>query len=78
MALKGFLYLILTFIFCFVVVHVAKLAAIGFLSLKGKRQKQTPPPPKPEKKAEPVYYIVEKRKQRKATYSEPKEIQFKK
>ncbi|MGN0823533.1 MAG: hypothetical protein ACI4MB_00535 [Candidatus Coproplasma sp.] len=74
MALKGFLYLILTFAFCFIVVHFIKLALVGFLSLKEKKQ----PPPKPEKKSEPVYYIVEKKKPRKATYSEPKEIEFKK
>ena len=63
MALKGFLYLILTFAFCFVIVHFIKLALVGFLSLKEKKQ----PPPKPEKK-----------RPRKASYSEPKEIEFKK
>lgn len=75
MALKGFLYLILTFIFCFIAVHIVKLAIVGFLSLKEKKQ---PPTPKPEKKSEPIYYIVEKKKQRKASYSQPKEIEFKK
>ncbi|MGN1372905.1 MAG: hypothetical protein ACI4VK_02520 [Candidatus Coproplasma sp.] len=74
MALKGFLYLVLTFTFCFITVHFIKLAIVGFLSLKGKKQ----PPPKAEKKTEPVYYIVEKKRQRKATYSQPKEIEFKK
>ncbi|MGN0808191.1 MAG: hypothetical protein ACI4MN_07090 [Candidatus Coproplasma sp.] len=74
MALKGFLYLVLTFVFCFITVHFIKLALLGFLSLKAKKQ----PPPTPEKKSEPVYYIVEKKKQRKASYSQPKEIEFKK
>ncbi|MGN0805753.1 MAG: hypothetical protein ACI4MC_01835 [Candidatus Coproplasma sp.] len=74
MALKGFLYLVLTFVFCFIIVHFIKLAVVGFLSLKGKKQ----PPPKPEKKSEPVYYIVEKKRSKRATYSEPKEIEFKK
>lgn len=76
MAALGFVYLILTFIVCFAIVHVIKLAAIGFFSVK--KKKQEPPPPKPEKKTEPVYYIVEKKRARKSTYSEPKEIQFKK
>lgn len=75
MAIKGFLYLLLTFVFCFLVVHLIKLAVLGFLSLKVKKE---PPPPKPEKKSEPVYYIVEKKRQRKASYSEPKQIEFKK
>lgn len=74
MALTGFIYLLLTFVFCFITVHFIKLALLGFLSLKEKKQ----PPPKEEKKAEPVYYIVEKKRQRKASYSPPKEIEFKK
>ena len=61
MALTGFLYLLLTFVFFFITVHFIKLALLGFLSLKEKKQ----PPPKEEKKAEPVYYIVEKKRQRK-------------
>lgn len=74
MALIGFLYLLLTFALCFITVHFIKLALLGFLSLKEKKQ----PPPKEEKKCEPVYYIVEKKRQRKASYSPPKEIEFKK
>ncbi|MGN1104123.1 MAG: hypothetical protein ACI4QI_04530 [Candidatus Coproplasma sp.] len=73
MALTGLLYLVLTFVFCFITVHFIKLALLGFFSLKEKKQ----PPPK-EKKSEPVYYIVEKKRQRKASYSPPKEIEFKK
>lgn len=76
MASLGFVYLLLTFIICFTLVHVIKLAAIGFASLKKKRQ--PPAEPKPEKKSEPVYYIVEKKRARKSTYTEPREIQFKK
>lgn len=74
MALKGLLYLILTFAFCFILVHFIKLALVGLFSLKAKKQ----PPPKVEKKSEPVYYIVEKKRQRRSSYSEPKEIEFKK
>ena len=75
MALLGFLYLILTFVICFALVHLVKLAVVGFLSTRHK--KDPPPEPKPEKKSEPVYYIVEKKRARKS-YSQPREIQFKK
>lgn len=78
MALLGLLYLFIIFIVCFAVVHIFKLAMVGFKSLKPK-----PAPPKEEPnekqpaKPEPVYYIVEK-KRSKRTYGEPKEISFKK
>lgn len=75
----GILYLILTFLFCFCAVHVFKLAYVGFLSFYKKQEEPTPEPKKEkkEKKPEPVYYIVEKKRARKSTYSEPKEITFK-
>lgn len=71
----GILYVLLTFIACFALVHIIKLTVVGFLSFKRKK------PPvqaekKPEVKKEPVYYIVEK-KRAKRTYSEPREIKFK-
>lgn len=74
----GILYLFLTFVICFILVHVVKLAYIG---LKSVRRKPEPPKEKPEaeqkpKKPEPVYYIVEKKRAKKS-YSAPKEIQFK-
>ncbi|MBD5632705.1 MAG: hypothetical protein HDP34_05695 [Clostridia bacterium] len=70
----GILYLFLTFLFCFILVHLIKLAIIGINSLK----KPTPvEEKKPTPKAEPVYYIVEKKRSKK-TYSNPKEIEFKK
>lgn len=74
MAVAGFFYLLLTFILCFAVVHIAKLAFVGFLSLKKKEET----PPKQEKENTPVYYIVEKKRRQKTSYSEPKEFQFKK
>lgn len=72
----GILYLFLTFVICFILVHLIKLAYMG---LKSARKKSEPPPPekKPEPKAEHVYYIVEKKRAKKS-YSKPKEIQFKK
>ena len=74
----GVLYLFITFVVCFILVHLIKLAYIGLLSAKKKpeppKEKVAPPPPKPE----PVYYIVERKRSKKSTYSEPKEINFKK
>lgn len=69
----GILYLFLTFLICFILVHLIKLAYLGIMSLKN------PPEPekKPEPKPEPVYYIVEK-KRTKNNYSNPKEFEFKK
>ena len=76
----GAFYLILLFCLSFAIVHLFKLAYVGFLSIK----KLPEPPekqeekPENEQKIEPVYYIVEKKRARKSTYSQPKEIQFKK
>ncbi len=70
---KGLLYLFLTFLFCFILVHLIKLAYIGIVSGK----KPPEPEKKPEPKPEPVYYIVEKKRTKKS-YSNPKEIEFKK
>ncbi len=74
MAVLGFVYLILTFAVCFTLVHLIHLATIGFHSLKRKREVKPAPP---AKKSEPVYYIVEKKKPKKSTYSSPREIEFK-
>lgn len=74
----GVLYLFLTFAVCFILVHTIKLAYIGLKSTKKKPEPPPQPKEKPvEPKAEPVYYIVEKKRTRKSTYSEPKEIKFK-
>ena len=72
----GILYLFLTFLFCFILVAVIKLAYLGIITLRKPPavEEKKPPPPK----TEPVYYIVEKKRARKSTYSEPKEIKFKK
>lgn len=73
MATLGLVYILVTFIVCFALVHIIKLAVVGFFSLK----KKPPEEKKPEKKPEPVYYIVEKKRAKKS-YSDPKEIEFKK
>lgn len=69
----GILYLFLTFLICFILVHLIKLAYLGIKSLKKPQEVEKKPEPKPE----PVYYIVE-RKRTKKSYSNPKEIEFKK
>lgn len=69
----GFVYLLLTFLFCFILVHLFKLAAFGLISIKKPSEEEKKPEPKPE----PIYYIVEKKRTKK-TYSNPKEIEFKK
>ena len=71
--LMGILDLFLTFLFCFILVHVIKLVYIGIKSMK----KLPEPEKKPEPKPEPVYYIVEKKRTKKS-YSNPKEFEFKK
>ena len=68
----GILYLFLTFFFCFILVHVVKLAFLGMNSLKKPPRVEEKPTPK----VEPIYYIVEKKRTKKS-YSNPKEIEFK-
>ncbi len=70
----GILYLFLTFVCCFILVVLVKLAILGIKALKAPPPQEKKPTPKPE----PVYYIVEKKRAKKSTYSEPKEIKFKK
>ncbi len=61
---------------CIIVVHVGKLARIGYRTRKKKLPPEPPKTPEPER--EPVYYIVEKKKKRvKSEYSEPRRISFK-
>lgn len=64
----------LLFFICFATVHIFKLAYLGFLSLKKKPDEK---PPVEKKPAKPTYYIVEKKRPRRASYSEPREIEFK-
>ena len=68
----GILYLVLTFLGCFILVHFIKLAYLGLLAQKKPPEEEKKPEPKPE----PIYYIVEKKRAKK-TYSNPREIKFK-
>lgn len=80
----GIVWAIVLFLVCFFSIHIAKLANLGRQAQK--RLEQSAPPkqdPPAEKKApapsaqEPIYYIVEKKRRAKQTFSEPKEIKFK-
>lgn len=79
MATAGFFYTALIFLCSFAAVCFAKLAKTGLDSLKQR------PGEKPEKsdgrdeksdKPQPVYYIVEKKRARRASYGRPREIKF--
>ena len=78
----GVLWLVLLFSACFLGVHIVRLVKFGWLYQK----KEAPPKPTEEKKekapepkpsAEPVYYIVERKRKTRQNYGEPKEIRFK-
>lgn len=72
---QGFLFTIILFLICVIVVHAFVLAKIGYRTL---HKKLPPDPPQESKKSEPVYYIVEKKKKRvKSEYSDPREFKFK-
>lgn len=73
----GLLYIVLIFFVCFTVVHFVKLAIVGFQSFRKKPPAPKSPEKKVEKKVEPVYYIVEKKRAKRTSYSAPKEITFK-
>ena len=53
----GILYLFLTFIFCFILVCLVKLAYIGIKSMKKQPEEEKKPTPK----TEPVYYRAQKK-----------------
>ena len=69
----GILYLFLTFLLSFILVHAIHLVILGIKFTRIPRKKEEKPTPKQE----PIYYIVEKKRAKKATYSDPKEIRFK-
>ncbi len=91
--LLGILWLALLFVLCFLGIHVAKLARIGNKHLKNETQKPQEKSGEdtsssPQKSAtqtsstplgagEPVYYIVERKRRTKSSFSEPKQIKFK-
>ncbi len=79
MAALGFLCVAVMFLCCFAAVHIIKLAKIGLDSLKRRQGEEKKPEPEPEKKPakqQAVYYIVEKKRARRASYGAPREISF--
>ncbi len=73
---QGALYAVLILLIVIIVVHGIKLARIGYRSLGKKLPPE--PPPKEKNEAEPVYFLVERKKKRvRSEYSEPKRINFK-
>lgn len=85
----GIFWILFLFTFCFFAVHFIKLAQIGGKQLKASKtppatkeeppkkaeeKKQTPPS---ESEREPIYYIVERKRKSKSSFSAPKEIRFK-
>lgn len=79
----GLVWLGVLFGVSFCLVLIAKLVYFG--RIYQKQQSQPPMPPKTEEKQnspaqkteEPVYYIVERKKRVKSSFSEPKQIRFK-
>lgn len=86
--LWGMAWLALLFLLCFALVHTVKLVRLGQKYCKTQNAKNAPAPaPQKENTAqekttptpsgEPIYYIVERKKRPKSTYTEPKRIHFK-
>ena len=83
----GLLWLVILLITCFVFVHVVRLARLGRRYQKQqyeakKPQQNTPTPtetknPSEKKNEEPIYYIVERKRRVKSSFTEPKQNRFK-
>lgn len=76
MEVIGLLYIMIVFAACLAVVHIARLAWLGFKSSRKKPEPKEPPKEEQKPQPQPVYYIVEKKRARKANYSAPREIKF--
>lgn len=74
---RGALFTLCIFLICVIVVHIAKLALIGWNSFQKKTPKKEEKPEKQES-AEPVYYIVEKKKKTSPQYKKPRKFKFQK
>ena len=79
----GFFWLALLFALCFGLILLIKLAKLGRAYQKQqsnpKEQEKTDEKESPsaQKTEEPIYYIVERKKRVKSTFSQPKQIRFK-
>ena len=73
---QGALYAFCVLLICIILVFGFRLARVGWRTLHKKLPPD--PPPKGEKPAEPVYFLVERKKYRSLTEdSAPKRIDFK-
>ena len=82
----GIVCAVLLFVLCFSLVHLARLVKFGWKYQAQNQEKPTrtteqkpaqeQPKPKQETPA-PVYYIVERKRKAKPSYTEPKQIRFK-
>ncbi len=68
---QGFFFLLLLLMACAVLVHLVRLALLGYRALMRRARPQPPA-------QDPVYFLVERKKKRaKAEYGAPKKITFK-
>lgn len=74
---RGAILTLCIFLICVALVHVSKLALIGWRSYRKKEPKKTEKTEKTEP-AEPVYYIVEKKKKTSPQYKKPRKFKFQK
>ena len=72
---RGALFTICIFLIAVVIVHVAKLAILGWCAYKKREPKKQAEKPEPQ---EPVYYLVEKKKKTSPQYKKPKKFNFQK
>ncbi len=69
---QGFWFLLLILLVCAALVHLMRLALLGYRALTRRAR------PKPPPKEDPVYFLVERKKKRaKTEYGAPKQISFK-
>ena len=81
----GAIWLVILFLLCFFAVHFIQLARLGqrWRKEQEKNSQPKPAPQQEEKQAppknaeEPIYYIVERKRRTKSSFSEPKQIRFK-
>ena len=71
---QGALFSVCILFFCVIIIHIIKLALLGWNAYKNRNVKKEKAPPPPE----PVYYIVEKKKKSAPEYKKPKKIKFQK
>ena len=70
---QGAVYTVCIFFICVIIVHIAKLAIIGWRAFK-----KPPKKPAQDEAPEPVYYLVEKKKRTAPKYEKPKKFKFQK